>query len=111
MEISIKVRDEREVERIMLILILGISTALERKVISIEEAENFLYSPYSMERLKKIGVKENIVNLIHLGSELENVERLIPDKLLVSIDDIKERALEILQKIPKDTMPTKKWLD
>ncbi len=28
-----------------------------------------------------------------------------------SIEDIKERALEILQKMPKATIPTKKWID
>lgn len=111
MDITISARNEREVECLILILILGFSTALERKVISIEEAEKLLYSPYSMEKLKEIGVNENIVDLIHLGCELENVERLIPDKLLMSIEDIKERALEILQKMPKATILTKKWID
>jgi hypothetical protein len=42
---------------------------------------------------------------------LENVERLIPDKLSSSVDEIMTLSVEKLKMLPKPEMPTKKWID
>jgi len=37
-------------------------TAIKEGVISIEEAENYLYSPYSVEKIRKLGINEDVIN-------------------------------------------------
>jgi hypothetical protein len=111
MKLTASVEGKTEIERIILIMNVGVVTALEQEILSIQEAENFLFSPYSMEKLKELGVDEKVIRLINLGCELENVERLLPDKLKASISDIKEGSLEILRSMPKPVIPAKKWID
>lgn len=111
MKFSVSSEDSIEIERLILILNLGITTALEQRVLSIEDAEKLLYSPYSMEKIKQIGANDKIVDLINLGCELENVERLIPDKLHKSIKEIEEESLNMLRGMPKTAGHVKKWIE
>ncbi len=81
MSLKISVNGKNEAERLLCILNIGVAACLKEGLISIEESENFLYSPYSMELLKEAKLDSEIIDLIHLGSELEDVESLIPEKL------------------------------
>jgi len=64
MKLNITIEDD-EVERFVLILNSGLLFLLKNKIFNIEEVENFLYNPYSMNRLKKLGVNDEVVDLIH----------------------------------------------
>ncbi|WP_368543514.1 DUF3969 family protein, partial [Streptococcus sobrinus] len=44
--------NKQSLEKIILIKILGIVNALEENLITIEEAEKILFSPYTIELLK-----------------------------------------------------------
>lgn len=85
--------------------------ALKKGVISIEESENFLYSPFTMKKLSQLELDEEVITLINLGCELENVERLIPDKLNHSIEEITNQSVKLLQNINRAKLPIKKWID
>lgn len=100
-----------EIERFILLMNIGLMVALKDGSVSIEEAENYLYSPYSADKLEKLGIRKEIITLIDLGCELENVESLIPHKLINSMDDIKKQSKQLLRLLPKPTLPVKKWID
>jgi len=111
MKLNVSIEEISEIERFILILNMGLAVALEKKILSIEEVENFLFSPYSIDKLEKLKVNEDIIRLINLGCELENVERLIPDKLESSINEIKMTSAKLLSNLARPEIPTKKWID
>ena len=111
MELNISIKNKDDIERFILILNVGMMTAIKEGVISIEEAENYLYSPYSVEKIRKLGINEDVIKLIELGCELEDVESLIPDRLSSVIDEISAKSSKLLRTIPKSAPPLKKWID
>lgn len=86
-------------------------TALKDGSITIEDAENYLYSPYSAKKLEKLGIGKEVITLIYLGCELENVKSIIPHELINSMDDIERKSKELLRLLPKSMLPMKKWID
>lgn len=111
MKLNVSVEGISEIERFILVLTMGLSVAIKNKIVSIEEAENFLFSPYSMNKLEEIKVNTSIIRLINLGCELENVERIIPDILELSIDEITMTSAKLLRNLAKPEAPAKKWID
>lgn len=87
-----------QVEKMILIKIIGVMECLEKELIVIEEAEKILFSPYSMEFLKKKGINKEIIEIIHLGTELEDVESLIPEKLSCSFKEIRIQCENLLKR-------------
>jgi len=61
MELNISIKNKDDIERFILILNVGMMTAIKEGVISIEEAENYLYSPYSVEKIRKLGINEDVI--------------------------------------------------
>ena len=83
-------------EKIILITIIGILEAIKAKAITIEEAEKFLFSPHMARNLKNNRCDEKVLGLILEGCELENIDSLIPEKFNQIVDEIKQRALILL---------------
>ncbi len=54
MGLNISIKSKNDIERFILIMNIGMMTAIKEGLISIEEAENYLYSPYSVDKIKKI---------------------------------------------------------
>ncbi|ELR99522.1 DUF3969 family protein [Gloeocapsa sp. PCC 73106] len=111
-KIIIKLDDKKEIERLISILNLGICTGLKQRSLTISEAESYLYSPYTMEQLKKIGIAQELIDLIHLGTELEDLESLLPEKLNDGIEEIQAKTIEFMKTNSSDssTVPRPKWL-
>ncbi len=78
-------------------LTLGILHCLERNVISIDEAEGFIFKPYVSELLRKINSSDELVRIIELGCELEDVESLIPGRLGFHINELIEQTISMLK--------------
>ena len=110
MELKLSISGKHETERIISLMLLGLLTAMEKGTLSIEEAEGYLFNPYSFEHLEQLGLDDRVVDIVKLGCELEDVESLIPDKLQSTIQDLKERALSTLESLPKPTLPTEKLI-
>ncbi len=106
----IKLEDRSEIECLVAVLSLGLCTALENKYLTIQEAEDYLFSPYTMRVLRQAETSAEVVGLIHLGTELENVQRIIPEQLQNSLNDMKSLSLSILQSQPESLEPKPKWL-
>lgn len=100
-----------ENNRFALVLIIGTIVALREKAITLEEAEQFLFSPYTAIQLKNAKVPRKTIDLIWHGGELEDVLSIIPDKIDSSIDDILQNALKYLERLPRAEYPIKKWIE
>ena len=112
-KLMIHLQEKQEIERLISIIILGLCTAIERGVLSLEEAESYLYSPYTMEQLEKLGVDRKLIDVVHLGTELEDIKSLLPDKLDRSLEEIKIETIEFLKSLNSNSstpLPRKKWV-
>lgn len=108
---KISFESKSEIERFILLMNIGFMVALKEGIVSIEEIENYIYNPYSVEKLEKHGISDDAIRLVSLGCELEDVMSLIPDKLTSSISDIENQSKELLYLLPKSSQPIKKWID
>ena len=88
-------------EKIILLNVIGVLEALENNVISIDEANAFMFSPRMVSRIRMYGGSEDVINLIECGCELEDIESLIPHRLKDNIAEMKERALDLIREYPE----------
>lgn len=109
LKLTISTNNETESKRLILFLILALSKSLQNNIITIEDAENLLFNPYSVKKICKID--EDIANIIQLGCELEDIESLIPNNLLKAITEIYDVSLEKLKNFNKVEVSSKKWID
>ncbi len=92
--------DKVTVEYLITIFTLGLATALQNKVMDIDTAERFLFTPYTMKLLTKHSVSPELIGLIHSGTELEDTERMFPAKLDEHYLEIIQEALKLLRQAP-----------
>lgn len=97
-QLSLNATSKEELEKILLLNVIGLIEGLDGNFITIEEAEKFLFSPYVMTLVDSMGVSKELLEVIHLGTELEDVESLIPEKLSESLIEIKEKSINLLKK-------------
>lgn len=62
----------QQLEKYTLMTMHGLFNQLKLGIISIDNAEHTLFTPYMMETLSSLGVKPDIIDLIHKGTELED---------------------------------------
>ncbi len=84
-------------EKILLIAIIGNLEAVRNNVITIDEAEKFLFSPYMVEELRVKMCNKKIIELIMKGCELEDIASLIPEKFNEVIEEMKAEALMLIR--------------
>lgn len=89
---------EKVDEKIILIAMAGTLETLKNGGITIEEAENFLFSPHIVKELKKKKCNKDIIELILQGCELEDIISLIPEELNDIIDELKQEVFLLLKK-------------
>lgn len=87
--------------RTLLTQIVGVTRALQQQSISLNEAEQIVFSPAILELAKKRSVDARITKLIQDGMELENVKSMMPDKYFLSICQIEKSAHELLKALPE----------
>lgn len=113
MKLNLSVVKENEAERLILVSAIGLLESLENDLLTIEDCEHYLFSPYSVSILEEKGINEKIIEIIELGCELEDIQSLMPDKLKKGIKDLKIQASELLLGTSSSADPyeVKKWLD
>lgn len=107
MKLDIDSRVEKNI--FVLIKLIGITEALLKKAITVDEAQYIIFSPYYTETLKKEEVDIEIIKLIESGFVLEDIESLLPDLLDTEISNMRDSALEILLSIEKPKV-IERWL-
>ncbi len=91
---------------------LGICAAIVGESLSIAEAES-LFNPHTLEQLETLGLASDLIEIVHLGTELEDVQSLIPERLSESLTEIEAKALTFLNSIDLSTQATfrvKSWI-
>ncbi|MFS1512964.1 DUF3969 family protein [Chengkuizengella sp. SCS-71B] len=77
MEIKIEISENNENNRLVSVIQLGLITALQKDIISIEEAEGYLFNPFTVEKLEKYVFSMEVIAIIREGCELEDIQSLL----------------------------------
>ena len=92
--------EKSNLEKLLFIFSYGMTECLKAGAIEIDEAERLLYWPGLMNELEELNFSKELVDVIHLGTELDDVGRLMPDKLESSLDYLSDLALQNIKKLP-----------
>ena len=96
--------------RLLALCAVGICDALQDGKIDIEEAEHLLFTPYAMR--KTSCCDKRIVEIIHMGTELSDIQSLVPDEYEPTINRIRQLALSCLSsKTLNPDYDEKYWID
>lgn len=104
---------ERDSNKMVLICAIGLFEALKSRLLTTNECEQYLFSPYSTSILEKKGIDKKVIEIIEFAWELEDVESLNPERLDANIDILINKAKECLNDIEYDPdfNVERKWLD
>ena len=95
LQLTVETKDQ--LEKLIALQTLGIVTGLIHSTLTIEDAEKILFNPYLLEKLEAQPVSQEILDLIHLGTELEDVESLLPEKLTNSLYELQQKSIKQLE--------------
>ena len=88
MKLIIEIDNDTYLQSYLSILSIGVLECLEKKLISYDDAMNILYFPGIIDKFEEIF--PDLGNALHLGTELEDVAKLIPEKLVQVTSEIRE---------------------
>ena len=86
-----------ELEKLLLINVIGLIEALKKDLLTIEETEKVLFNPYTIDLLQSKGISKEILEIIHLGTELEDIVSLMSEKLFESLSEIEYESIAQLE--------------
>ncbi|MGG5341551.1 DUF3969 family protein [Enterococcus sp. AZ192] len=90
----INLEDQNTTEIYLSIVSLGLLKCIEEGILNYDDAMALLYQPFNIEKLE--AKFPELGSAIHLGSELEDVASLIPEKLETSIREIEKMNKELI---------------
>jgi hypothetical protein len=88
--------DRTDLSQLVAVMSLGLCTAIASGSVTIEEAERRLFNPKMLSQLTNLGIADSLLEIIHLGTELEDIQSLMPDKLAESLTQIQAKSLTFL---------------
>lgn len=99
-----------QLEKVVAAMAIGLNRAIADGAISIDEAERLLYLPGVMMLLKELGMDDDVISVVHAGTELEDIQSLIPEQLPESLSRIDQEALRILRNGERIDVNVDHWL-
>ena len=101
--------DKNELKKLALFMTIGMCEALRAGVASFDEAGYYLFLPRTMALFQD---DEEMLHILGLGSELDDVSRIIPHRLDESIAEVKALAEKALSKtLPPNYQEEERWLE
>lgn len=91
----INLEDKNITEIYLSVVSLGILKCIEEDILNYDDAMALLYQPFNIETLED--KFPELGSAVHLGSELEDVASLIPEKLGESIGEIEKMNKELIK--------------
>ncbi|MDC9591740.1 DUF3969 family protein [Xenorhabdus sp. XENO-10] len=88
---------EKHAAKFFNFLILGVLYAVDKKLISIDEAEGYIFKPNLHKLLKKLNASKELIEVAKLGCELDDVADIAPEHYQESLDEMIEKALSAIQ--------------
>jgi len=92
MKLLIEINDEEYVKSFLSILSVGVIESIKEKKMTIRQSENLLFYPNMIFKTKEF--LPEISEIIHEGTEMENIDRTFPEKIDKYINDIKKQSLD-----------------
>lgn len=113
MKLNLSVIKKKEAERLILVSVIGLLESFENQLMTLEDCENYLFSPYTVSILEEKGISGKIIEIVELGCELEDIQSLMPNRLKEEVNTLKLQAFECLIELSHSDDPynVKKWLD
>ncbi|MEP3477849.1 MAG: DUF3969 family protein [Fuerstiella sp.] len=103
-----KINNDKRV--LVSLVILGVCDALKTQSISILEAERLVFSPFMMKACDDCG--PDLVEAIHRGTELDDINDLIPQNLQEVIGQIERLAARVLkEQVSSPSFGDTRWID
>ena len=99
MEISIDTSNLDQFKFLLNNLLLGGVTSLLQKKANIDDIEYLMFGPKSIELLKLIPIESIYSDIIHQGTEIEDIASLFPEKLDDYLASIQKTILNNYQSI------------
>ncbi|ONN51749.1 MULTISPECIES: DUF3969 family protein [Acinetobacter] len=99
-----------DLEKLILLVNLGILHSLKNNYIDINEAEHFLYTPYMLKLLKENNCSMDLINIIHRGTELEDLEGFNID-FKDEVEKMFKESEGMIKKLPVTSFEFEKWYD
>lgn len=84
-------------EKVILINIVGVLESIKNNAITIDEAEKFIFSPYTRKKLCDINCDARIIEIVEKGCELEDIASLIPECFDEEIARLEEESFQLLK--------------
>lgn len=88
MKLVIEIDNDTYLQSYLSILSIGVLECLENKLITYDDAMNILYFPGIIDKFEELF--PDLGSALHLGTELDDVAELIPEKLEQSICEIRK---------------------
>lgn len=98
MVLNLSVNKTNEANILVLVCAIGL-LEIENDLLRIEDCDQYLFSPYSLAILQRKGIDQSIIDVVHLGTEIEDIESLLPHLLEKEIKELQEAAKEQLKLI------------
>jgi hypothetical protein len=110
-KLELTAQGKAEVEKLLATVALGLVTAVEAGKMSARDACDHFFVPAFLHLASASAVDRRLVEALHAGSEIEDVERIAPRGLKRAFRDIREKALGVLGGLPpSDLQLGSKWL-
>jgi hypothetical protein len=104
------IEDKVEIERCICIICLGILDSISSNVLSPEETFSYFTKPHTINLLREKGCSVELCNIIGSLTELEDIERIIPNEFESSLKEIRETVLRYIKGLPTAESIGKYWL-
>lgn len=109
MPFTLRASNADDESRLLAVLATGLSEAVLAGALPLEQATRVLFEVYTLQVLEQDGLDPRAAELIHLGTELEDVHDLIPHALEDSLREIRHKALALLGELAHNP-PTTRWV-
>ncbi|SFT04962.1 DUF3969 family protein [Marininema halotolerans] len=104
---KIEVNKKVEMEQLSLVICIGLLQAFKEGALTLEEIEQYFFSPYTAKKLEQIGLDKKITDIVWMGCELEDIASLIPGELNNEISSLINVSLKEIDKIKNKQLPDK----
>ena len=84
-------------EKELILKIIDVLNNIYLGTITIDDAEQIIFSPRTAMKLKNEHCNEELVDIIYRGCELEDIESLIPEELTEEIKILINMAEKLLE--------------
>lgn len=113
MKLKMTSQTERDSNKMILVCAIGLFESIKSNLLTINECEQFLFSPYTTSILEKKGIDKKVIEIIEFAWELEDIESLRPERLDDNIDILINKAKGCLKNIEYDPdfNVERKWVD